>query len=83
MPKKKPEGVLRKIDSLGRIVIPKGIRDRLDIGVDDMVEIIEDNDSLIIRKYSPHCTYCGGREELREFKGKYLCRICHEELRDI
>ena len=73
-------GIVRKADSLGRVVIPKELRRKLEIGEDDLIEIIEDDDCLILRKYSPRCVFCGNTERLLKYKEKYICRNCVEIL---
>lgn len=73
-------GILRKTDSLGRVVIPKELRRKLEIGDDDMIEIIEDGDCLILRKYYPRCVFCGSTEKLLQYNEKCICRKCIEVL---
>ncbi len=77
---RKSSGIVRKTDSLGRIVIPKGLRQKLEIEDDDYVEIIEENDCLVLRKYHPRCVFCGGTERLLKYREKYICRNCIEVL---
>ncbi|HBJ19318.1 MAG TPA: AbrB family transcriptional regulator [Clostridiales bacterium] len=76
----KTSGIIRHIDELGRIVIPKEMRRTLEIAAEDPVEITMEGDSIRLRKYQTSCVFCGSSEELSEFKGKTLCRACREEL---
>ena len=78
--KRKGVGILKNVDSIGRIVIPKELRTRLGIEKDDTVEIIEDGNRLILRRYRPRCVYCDGTKRLIGYKGKYTCRMCLEAM---
>lgn len=73
-------GVVRKIDELGRLVLPKEYRTILGIQGMDPVEIHLVQDEMIIRKHEPACTLCGSREALRQINGKTICAQC---VRDI
>ena len=72
----KATGVVRRIDELGRIVIPKEIREVLDIDIRDSMEIFVDNDLIIFRKYMPACIFCGEAENIIDFCGKKICQNC-------
>ena len=74
------EGMVRKIDNLGRVVIPKELRRKLNINEGDSVTIIDQKNIVIIKKYSKCCIFCGGEEELQEYKGICSCRKCADEL---
>lgn len=78
----KTSGIIRHIDELGRIVVPKEMRRSLDIAAEDPVEILLEGDSIRLRKYQTSCVFCGSAEGLSEFKGKTLCRACLDELKD-
>ena len=77
----KSTGIIRNVDELGRIVIPKEIRKKMSIGSADPIEIYVDGDKIILRKYENTCTICGGSAELVEFKGKKICETCIAELK--
>ena len=77
----KSTGIVRHIDELGRVVVPKEIRKKLGIENTDPVEIYVDGDKIILTKYHPVCHFCGSIEELTEFKGKKVCSACVSELR--
>lgn len=76
----KTSGIIRHIDELGRIVIPKEMRRTLEIAAEDPVEILMEGDSIRLKKYQTSCVFCGSAEGLTEFKGKTLCRTCLDEL---
>lgn len=72
----KATGIVRRVDDLGRIVIPKETRRIFDIDEGDPLEIFVENDRIILRKYQPACVFCGGADDVRPFKGKNVCREC-------
>ena len=76
----KTNGIVRRLDPLGRIVLPKSYRDNLDIAIKDDIEIFMDGTSIVVKKHEPRCVFCGETEEIREFKGKKMCRNCSAEL---
>lgn len=78
----KTTGIVRKIDDLGRIVLPIELRRTLDIAERDSIEIYVDSDQIILKKYQPTCVFCGSSENLCEFKDKIVCSKCIEELED-
>ena len=77
----KPTGIVRRIDSLGRLVLPKEIRDVLDIN-ESPIEILVDEDKVILRKYQPSCIFCQSFENLETFKGRLICEECRKALSD-
>ncbi len=76
----KSTGVVRNIDELGRIVIPKEIRDKMDMSEGTSVEIYVENGKVIISRYYTGCHFCGENSELSELKGKKVCKSCLKEL---
>ena len=72
----KATGIVRPIDSLGRIVLPKEIRSVLQIGPKDPLEIFTDEDRIILKKYQPTCIFCGDAEDVTYFKSKLVCKKC-------
>ena len=78
--KMKATGIVRKIDELGRIVLPVETRKILDINTKDPVEIYMDNDSIVLRKYQPACMFCGSADETVRYKGKLICKECVEAM---
>lgn len=75
----KSTGIVRRVDELGRIVVPKEIRKRLGISEGDPVEIFTDGEYIMIEKYRPFCHFCGGEDTL-EFMEKNVCRECIKKL---
>ena len=76
----KSTGIVRNIDELGRIVVPKEIRRKLGIANTDPVEIYVEGDKIILTKYLPVCHFCSGSENVVEYKGKKICKSCIAEL---
>lgn len=72
----KSTGIVRKVDELGRVVIPIELRRTLDIAEKDSLEIYVDGDKIILRKYEPACVFCGNAQSVEHFKGKNVCRTC-------
>lgn len=72
----KSTGIVRKVDELGRVVIPIELRRTLDIEEKDSLEIYVDGEKIILRKYEPACVFCGNAQEVQNFKGKNVCRDC-------
>ncbi len=76
----KSTGVVRKIDELGRIVIPMELRRTMDIEEKDSLEIFTDGEKIVLKKYAPGCIFCGNAEGITSFKGKCICKSCQMEL---
>jgi len=76
----KSTGVVRKVDELGRIVLPIELRRTLDIGDGDALEIYVDGEMIILKKYNPGCVLCGSMHGLWRSKGKLVCYECVEAL---
>jgi transcriptional pleiotropic regulator of transition state genes len=72
----KSTGIVRRVDELGRVVIPIELRRSLDIAEKDGLEISVDNDRIVLRKYAPACVFCGSEDEVSSFKGKNVCKTC-------
>lgn len=77
----KSTGIVRKIDELGRIVIPKEIRRSFDLKDDeDALEIFVDDNTIILKKYEPSCIFCNTVKNIVTFKGKNVCPKCMQEM---
>lgn len=76
----KPAGVVRKVDQLGRIVLPKSLRKRYQMNEGDPVEILVQGDHIILERYRPRCVFCGSMEEVTDFKEKQICANCLREM---
>ena len=66
----------KKIDEVGRVVISKDIRKRLDLGVNDSIKIDVEDNKIVITKAEPGCVFCGSSEDLKEYMGKSICKNC-------
>lgn len=78
----KSTGIIRSIDELGRIVVPKEMRLKMGIESQDPIEIYVEGDKIILKKYENSCAFCDGNENLTEFKGKMLCPSCIKEIKE-
>ncbi|ARC85068.1 transcriptional regulator, AbrB family domain protein [Clostridium argentinense CDC 2741] len=76
----KSTGIVRRVDELGRIVIPIELRRTLDIEIKDALEIYVDKDQIILKKYEPACIFCGNARDITNYKGKNICNECLGEL---
>ena len=79
----KSTGIVRKVDELGRIVIPIELRRTLDIAEKDSLEIYTQDDAIVLKKYENTCVFCGKTKNVREYKGKNICESCLAELKNI
>lgn len=77
----KSTGIVRRVDELGRIVLPIEMRRTLDIGEKDALEIYVEGSSVILKKYKPSCIFCDASKDISEFKGKNVCPKCLKELK--
>ena len=76
----KSTGVVRRIDELGRIVIPIELRRTLDIAERDALEIYVDGEQIILKKYEPACIFCGEANDVLNYMGKNVCKKCLKEI---
>ena len=79
----KSTGIIRKVDDLGRIVLPIELRRTLDIAERDELEIYMENERIILQKYAPNCIFCGSSEGMVNHKGKNVCRECLKVLSSV
>ena len=79
----KATGIVRKVDELGRIVLPMELRRTLGIQKEDPVEIFVDDNNIILRKYEPACIFCGSAVDVSVIRNKNICRKCLDELKSI
>lgn len=77
----KSTGIVRKLDDLGRIVIPMELRRIFGLSPNDEIEIFVEDDKIVLQKYEPHCIFCQNEDNLTEHKGKQICGTCLEELK--
>lgn len=76
----KSTGIVRRVDELGRIVIPMELRRTFNIDVRDPLEIFIEEDKIVLSKYNQTCVFCGGTENMQTFKEKNICHSCHHSL---
>ena len=76
----KSTGIVRKVDQLGRVVIPKELRKTLGIAEKDGLEIFMDSDKIIFQKYEPACIFCDSADDVINFKNKNICGECYLEM---
>ncbi len=79
----KSTGIVRKVDELGRIVLPVELRRTLDIAERDELEIYLDDDKVVLRKYEPSCIFCAGVRNLVNYHGRNVCMECIQNLNEI
>jgi len=77
----KSTGIVRRIDDLGRIVLPIELRRTLDIGERETMEIFVDGSAIVLKKYRPTCIFCDSAKDITIFRGKNICPKCLWELR--
>ena len=77
----KATGIVRKVDELGRIVLPIELRRTLGIEIKDPIEIFVDNDFICLKKYQPACIFCGNATNVVRIKDKNVCEDCIQELK--
>ena len=79
----KATGIVRKLDQLGRIVIPMELRSTFDLKERDPIEIFVEGDDIILRKYHPACIFCGDATEIVQFEGKNVCKKCLSRMKEL
>ena len=79
----KATGIVRKLDQLGRIVIPKELRNTFYLKEDDPIEIFVDGNDVILRKYQPACIFCNEAADMVSFEGKNVCRKCLDKIKSL
>ncbi|PTV94439.1 transcriptional pleiotropic regulator of transition state genes [Halanaerobium saccharolyticum] len=78
----KSTGIVRKIDDLGRMVIPIELRKTLNISKKDPMEVFVDGNKIILQKYEPGCEYCGSMDNLIEFEDRHICTDCVNKMKE-
>ncbi len=79
----KSTGIIRKVDELGRVVIPIEIRNQFQIAEKDPIEIYVDGSSIILKKYEKSCLFCGNTKKLSNYKGKLICNKCLKQISEL
>ena len=76
----KSTGIVRKVDELGRIVLPIELRNALNIAQKDPLEIFVEGSSIILKKHEDNCVFCGNTKQLVDYKDKLICNKCLENI---
>lgn len=76
----KSTGIVRKIDALGRIVLPIELRKHMEIATGDDIEIFVEGNTIVLEKYEPTCIFCGSKDGLVDYENKNICKACREKL---
>lgn len=76
-------GIVRKVDELGRLVLPVEMRRVLDIAEKDSIEIYAEGDRIILRKFQPFCIFCSATEDIVSYEGKHVCARCVGKLKEL
>ena len=79
----KSTGIVRKVDELGRIVLPIELRRTLEIAERDALEIYVEGSTIILKKYEPACVFCGDARDVITYKGRNVCRNCLDSMRNL
>ncbi len=79
----KSTGIVRKVDELGRVVIPIEIRNKFNIVEKDPIEIYVDGTSIVLKKFEPNCIFCGNTKNLIDYKDKLICPKCIKQIKEI
>ena len=76
----KSTGIIRRVDELGRVVLPIELRNKFGITEKDPMEIYVDGSSIILKKYEPNCIFCGSSKKLLDYQDKVICEKCAEKI---
>ncbi|MCT4662825.1 MAG: AbrB/MazE/SpoVT family DNA-binding domain-containing protein [Tissierellales bacterium] len=79
----KSTGITRKVDELGRVVIPIELRKTMDIESKDALEIFVEGDMIVLKKYEPACIFCGQARNIKNLNGKNMCSECINEIKSL
>lgn len=79
----KSTGIVRKVDELGRVVLPMELRRTMDIAEKDPLEIYVDGDLIILHKYQPSCVFCGSNTDVHDIHGKKVCGSCASTISEL
>ena len=79
----KSTGIIRRMDELGRVVIPIEIRNQFNIAEKDPMEIYVDGSSIVLKKFEPNCIFCGNTKNLLEYKDKLICEKCSKKISEL
>lgn len=78
----KSTGIIRKVDELGRVVIPIELRRSLGISIRDSLEIYVEGQFIVLKKHEASCVFCGNEKDITAFKGRNVCQNCLTEIKN-
>lgn len=79
----KSTGIIRRLDELGRVVIPIEIRNQFEIVEKDPIEIYVEGSSIILKKFEPNCIFCGNNKDLMSYNDKLICSECANKISNL
>ena len=79
----KSTGIIRRVDELGRVVIPIELRNQFNIVEKDPIEIYVDGSSIILKKFEPNCIFCGNTKNLYNYNDKLICADCSNKIANL
>lgn len=79
----KSTGIIRRVDELGRVVIPIELRNQFNIVEKDPIEIYVEGSSIILKKFEPNCIFCGSNKNLLEYQDKLICKNCSQKIAEL
>ena len=79
----KSTGIIRRVDELGRVVIPIELRNKFGIDEKDPIENNVEGSNIVLKKYEPNCVFCGNSKNLTEYKGKLICDKCSKQISEL
>ena len=79
----KATGIVRKVDELGRIVLPSELRKTMHVSVGDSFELFTNDNTVVLKKYEPGCILTGEMEELVEYQGRKVSKMAIKELAEM
>ena len=79
----KSTGIVRRVDELGRVVIPIELRNQFDISEKDPIEIYVDGSTIVLKKFVPNCIFCGSDKDLTQYRDKQICKKCINKISTI
>lgn len=79
----KSTGIVRRVDELGRVVLPIELRNKFGITEKDPMEIYVEGNSIILKKYEPNCIFCGDTKKLLDYEGKLICQKCAKKIANL
>ncbi len=79
----KNTGIVRRLDQLGRVVLPMELRRTMNIAEKDSLEIFVEGENIVLRKYQPTCIFCGEESDLKQFEEKNICSKCSNKISNL